>query len=180
MCFQNRLWCFIKTCNSKWNFDRNPLLIFSGIWFLRWELCIFTYSNPHKIYVPIENFSILETSPLPVKCFKFWLFNNGTVKVLSRKQLLWHGPTLYIHYLRGPQTLTPFAERLAVRLSLSVFTTKVCRGWNSNIQPSTCEANALTDCVTAADVKNNVKLSLTVNFTCLTSLVHVKAMRIFH
>ena len=32
-------------------------------------------------------------------------------------------------------------------MSLPVFTTKVCRGWNSNTSPS---ANALTDCVTAA------------------------------
>ena len=33
-------------------------------------------------------------------------------------------------------TLTPIAERLSVELSLSVFTTWVCRGWYSNTQPS--------------------------------------------
>ena len=37
--------------------------------------------------------------------------------------LLWHWPTLYNGHLRGPVTLTPFAERLAVELSLPVFTT---------------------------------------------------------
>ena len=44
----------------------------------------------------------------------------------------------------------PFAERLAMKLSLPVPTTKVCRGWDSNTQPSTCGANALTHCATAA------------------------------
>ena len=33
-------------------------------------------------------------------------------------------------------TLTTIAERLAVELSLPVYTTYVCRGWDSNIQPS--------------------------------------------
>ena len=35
--------------------------------------------------------------------------------------------------VRGPVILTPIAERLAVKLSLPVFTTQVCRGWDSNI-----------------------------------------------
>ena len=42
---------------------------------------------------------------------------------------------LYGH-LRGPVTLTPIAERLAVELSLPVFMTYVCRAWDSNIQSS--------------------------------------------
>ena len=33
-------------------------------------------------------------------------------------------------------SLTPIAERNAVRLSLSVFMTKVCRGWNTKAQHS--------------------------------------------
>ena len=32
------------------------------------------------------------------------------------------------------------SERLAVGLSLPVYTTSVCRGWESNTQPSACEA----------------------------------------
>ena len=55
--------------------------------------------------------------------------------------LLWH---VYNGHFRGPVTLTPNAERLAVELSLPVFTSWVCRGWDSNTQPSACEANALT------------------------------------
>ena len=47
-------------------------------------------------------------------------------------------------------TLTPIAERLAVELSLPVFTTYVCCGWESNTQPSACGANALTYYATAA------------------------------
>ena len=43
-----------------------------------------------------------------------------------------HGPTVYNGHLRGPVTLTPVAERLAVELSLPVFTTKVCCDRGSN------------------------------------------------
>ena len=35
--------------------------------------------------------------------------------------LLRHGPTVYNGHLRGPVTLAPVAERLAVELSLPVF-----------------------------------------------------------
>ena len=41
-------------------------------------------------------------------------------------------------------TLAPIAERLAVELSLPVFTTYVCRDWDSNTQLSACGTNALT------------------------------------
>ena len=37
--------------------------------------------------------------------------------------LLRDGPTVYNGHLRGPVTLTPYAERLVVELSLPVFTT---------------------------------------------------------
>ena len=61
-----------------------------------------------------------------------------------------HGASIYNGHLRGPVTLTPNAERLAVELSLPVLTTRVCRGWDSNTQPSAFGANALTNCATAA------------------------------
>ena len=47
-------------------------------------------------------------------------------------------------------TFTFVAQCLAVELSLPVFTTKVCGGWDSNTQPSAHKANALTNCATAA------------------------------
>ena len=43
-----------------------------------------------------------------------------------------HGPTVYNGHLRGPVTLTLVAERLAVELSLPVFTTWVYRDRGSN------------------------------------------------
>ena len=42
------------------------------------------------------------------------------------------GPPFYNGHLRGPVTLTSNAERLAVELSLPVFTTQVCRVRGSN------------------------------------------------
>ena len=41
-------------------------------------------------------------------------------------------------------------ERLAGELSLPVLTCQVCRGWDSNTQPSACGANAFTNYATAA------------------------------
>ena len=41
----------------------------------------------------------------------------------SVSHLLWHGSSVYNGHLRGPVTLTPIAERLAVELSRPVFTT---------------------------------------------------------
>ena len=40
--------------------------------------------------------------------------------------------SVYSGHFRLPVTLTPVAERLAVKLSLPDFTTWVCRGWDSN------------------------------------------------
>ena len=64
--------------------------------------------------------------------------------------LLWHGASVYDGHLRGPVTLAPNAERLAVELSLPMLTTWNCRGWDSNTQPSVCGANDLTYCATTA------------------------------
>ena len=65
--------------------------------------------------------------------------------------LLWHRASVYNGHLRG--LVTSQDERLAVELPLPVYTTYICRGWNSNIQPSACAANVLTHCATPA-VKN--------------------------
>ena len=67
----------------------------------------------------------------------------------SMPHLLWHGASVYNGHLRGIMMLTPFVERLALELSLPVFTNNVCHGWDSNIQPSAFEANALAHCATA-------------------------------
>ena len=67
-----------------------------------------------------------------------WGFFNMT-------HLLWHGTSVYDGHLRGPDTFTTVAEHLTVEQALPVETTWVCRGWDSNTQPSACEANSLTN-----------------------------------
>ena len=57
--------------------------------------------------------------------------------------LIGHWASVYNGHLRGLVTLTPIAERLAEVLSLPVFTTKVRRGWDSNIQSSACDPEAM-------------------------------------
>ena len=71
-------------------------------------------------------------------------------KGFSMPRLLWHKASVYNGHPRRPPTLTPIAERLAVELSLPVFTSSFCRDWDSNTQPSASEANALAHCATAA------------------------------
>ena len=63
---------------------------------------------------------------------------------------LWHWTSVYNGLIRGPVTLTPIAERLAVELSLPVLTHYVfrCRDFNTSL--SACGAYALTDCATHA------------------------------
>ena len=56
------------------------------------------------------------------------------VRVLYRATPTVTRGILYVGHLQGPVTLAPIAERLAVELSQLVFTTKVCRGWDSNTQ----------------------------------------------
>ena len=62
----------------------------------------------------------MDTSPLPVKGFKFWplLGTHGHWAAMVFKRTVTRDSNLY-----GPVTLTSIAERLAVELSLPVFTT---------------------------------------------------------
>ena len=71
-------------------------------------------------------------------------------EVFSVSHLHLHGASVYDARLQGPLTQTSVAERLAMERSLPVFSIYVCRSLDSNIQPSACEANALTDCATSA------------------------------
>ena len=90
--------------------------------------CLFGVFRPTRVF-----FTDLESSPLPVKGCTFWPM-LGTCELwgfFSVSHLLWHGTLVYNVHLRGPMTLTPNAERLAVERSLPVLKTKVCRGWVS-------------------------------------------------
>ena len=69
--------------------------------------------------------------------------------IFSLPHLLWHEESVYNGNPRGTVARTPIAERLAVQLSNTVFTTKVYRDWDLNTQLSACGANALRHCTTA-------------------------------
>ena len=96
----------------------------------------------------------METSPLPVKGCTFWpmlgAYGLGQWGFFSVPVQLWHGASVYNGHLRVSVTLIPIAERLAVALSRPVFTTWICRGLDSNTQPSAYGAKALTHCATVA------------------------------
>ena len=100
------------------------------IWILSFALffcfCMFVWL---EFFVQLENFftyMYMETSPLSVKGCKFWpmfgTHGHWAVKVFwpVTPVLLWHGSSVYAGHLRGPVTLAPIAERLAVELSLPV------------------------------------------------------------
>ena len=61
-------------------------------------------------------------------------FTDEGLQILPH--LLLYGASVYNGHLRGPVTLTSFTERLAVELLLPVFTTKVCRDWDSKTKPN--------------------------------------------
>ena len=60
------------------------------------------------------------------------------------------GAFIYNGHFRGPLTITPVAECLAVELLQPVFNDLVLSRLRLNTQPSACEANALTNYATAA------------------------------
>ena len=60
-------------------------------------------------------------------------------RFFSVPHLLWHGASFYNGHLHGPVTVTPIAKP-----SLPVFTTYVCRSWDSNTQPSACSVYRCT------------------------------------
>ena len=68
-------------------------------------------------------FTRMETSPLPVKDCKFCLMLGTYGHWAVRLRVEQAGKSVYNVQYRGPVTLTPIAERLAVDLSLHVFTT---------------------------------------------------------
>ena len=80
------------------------------------------------IFVPLENLSLMwRRHHYRWKAANFDLCSifMATERwgFLSLPHLLCHGASVYNGHLRGPVTLTPTAEHLAVKLSLPVFTT---------------------------------------------------------
>ena len=79
-------------------------------------VCLFEVFRPTGDFF----FTYMETPPSPVKGCRFC---HRAVR-----HLLCPGASVYDGLLRGSMTLIPGAERLALELSLPVFTTKICRG----------------------------------------------------
>ena len=120
-------------------------------YFLNVLVCLFGVFCP-----TLEFFTLTETSSLPVgEWLQFLTYTrhswpSSREGSLACHIILWHGASTFNGHLRGPATLTSVTERLAVELSLPIFTRWICRGWDSNTKPSASEANALTNCSTAA------------------------------
>ena len=96
-------------------------------------------------FVPLENFSLVWRR----HHYRWMAANFDLYSVFMTSEqwgffsvphLLWHESPLIMVVSEDPRNL-------AVELSLPVY--YVCRGWISNTQPSACEANAVTYCVTA-------------------------------
>ena len=97
-----------------WN-DTDNILIHSMYVHVCMFVCLFGVYRPTR-----EFFTHMETSPLPVKGCKFWPMLSTYRPLSSEGSLTCHTDN---RHLRGFVTLTPNAERLAVELSLPVFTT---------------------------------------------------------
>ena len=95
-------------------------------------VCLFVF-----FFVPLENFSLIwRCEGLQILTYsrhKWQLSSEGSFAchIYCDTGHPFIIPVCNGH-LRGPLTLTPIAERLAVKLSLSVFTTYICRAWDSN------------------------------------------------
>ena len=97
-----------------------PLEIFSLIW------------RRHHCRWRAVNFDLRSA----LMAIEQWGFSNVP-------HLLRHGPTVYNGHRRGPVTLTPVAERLAVELSLPVFYDLGLSRPEIVPRSSACKANAL-------------------------------------
>ena len=121
-------------------------LLFSFIW-----LSLFVSLG---FIVPLENFhsfgdvTIAGESVQILTCARHSWPLSSEGWFFSMPHLLWHEASVHNGHLRGPETLKPIAERVALELSLPLLRTKVCRGWDSNTKPS-ASVNALTHCATA-------------------------------
>ena len=113
--------CYID-CRSKMN-----SLIFVSKLILR-DVCMF------KFFFPTWEFFSM-TSPLPVK-IHVWhlgpLSSEGSLGCQTYCDTRHPFIMVMSEDLCHSHPLPSFAERLAVRLSLPVFTTNVCCGWDSN------------------------------------------------
>ena len=86
--------------------------------------------------------------------------------------------SVYNSRLRGPVTLTPIAERFAVELSLPVFTIPVCRGRNSNTQPSACRVKAVTHCIMSVKTCKKIMLTCQLFMSTCQSIMSISQKKV--
>ena len=81
-------------------------------------ICLLVHTGFFTSYI-IENISVIYGDVR--QHYRFLTYARHSLPLSSKDslpQLLWHRASVYNSQLRGPNTLTPVAERLAVELSL--------------------------------------------------------------
>ena len=132
---------FLWSGNHRDNFNKTYKMVYRYIlfglfvclfvcWLVYLFVCLFVCWFIGLFVLVFSSHSrIMKTSPLPVNGCKFWPISALKVieqwGLFSVPHLLWQGASVYTcnGHLWGPITSTPIAERLAVELSLPVFTT---------------------------------------------------------
>ena len=96
-------------------------------------VCLGFSSNP-RIFHSYGDVTITDEG-LKIFTYARHLWPLSSERSLACQNLLWHGASVYDGNLQGPVTLTTIAERLAVELSLPVFTTFVASGIRTSNLP---------------------------------------------
>ena len=102
-----------------------------------------------------EFFAHIETASLSVKGYIFWPMFSSYEHSLACQTCGDRGHQYMMAIYEEPwhSHLLLSCHYLSLRLR------SVAAAWDSNIQPSACQANALTDCVTAAGVSSIESIS---------------------
>ena len=101
----------------------------------RLQICFFVCL---VFFVPLENSSLTW-----IRHHYRWRAMLGSYGHWAH--LLWHGASVY-----NSQITRTYCRSFGSWVVTTCFTTYVCRSWDSNTQPSTCEAKALAHCAIAA------------------------------
>ena len=111
--------------------------------------CLLGYFRPTREFITHIQNSLLSVTG----CKRAY---TGCLRPLSHKgSLAFHTCCDTVHLVlrtRDINIRAPVAECLTVELLQPVLTTQVCRGRDSNAQPSAWESNAINDCTTAASI----------------------------
>ena len=114
-------------------YERQPRMIIRTTW----PKCL-------EFFVPLETVSLIWKHHHCIAGEGLHIVTYGRhLWFLSVSHLMWHGASVYTGHLG---ILTRNVEHLAVELPV-LTTSWVCRGWDSNTQPSACANAAAFFCV---------------------------------